>query len=45
MTRRGTDQKRLYRRLIAVADDRYDGHLATIKASGTKEMKRGKKTR
>lgn len=41
----GADQKRFYRRLIAVADDRHDGHLATIKAAETKETKRGKKTR
>jgi hypothetical protein len=41
----GADQKRFYRRLIAVADDRYDGHLTTLKAAGTKETKRGKKTR
>lgn len=37
----GADQRRFYRRLIAVADDRYDAHLATLK----KVSKHGKKTR
>lgn len=38
----GADQRRFYKRLIAVADDRYDEHLATLKS---KERKHGKKTR
>lgn len=35
----GTDQRRFYKRLIAVADDRLDGHLAKLK-----EQQHGKKT-
>lgn len=38
----GKDQKRFYKRLISVADDRYDAHLATLQ---NKESKNGKKTR
>lgn len=38
----GTDQRRFYKRLIAVADDRYDAHLAAMKK---KESQDGKKTR
>jgi len=38
----GADQRRFYERLIRVADNRYDSHLATLK---TKESKHGKKTR
>lgn len=41
----GTDQRRFYRRLIAVADDRYDDHLASLNATEAKESKYGKKTR
>jgi len=41
----GADQRRFYRRLIAVADDRYDEHLTTVAAPQTKEFKHGKKTR
>ncbi|WP_200832267.1 type II toxin-antitoxin system RelE/ParE family toxin [Cognatazoarcus halotolerans] len=41
----GADQRRFYRRLIAVADDRYDDHLASLNATGAKEAKHGKKTR
>ena len=37
----GADQRRFYKRLIAIADARYDDHLATLK----KEAKHGKKTR
>ena len=39
--KRGADQRRFYKRLIAIADARYGDHLATLK----KESKRGKKTR
>ena len=39
----GADQRRFYKRLIAVADERFDGHLSTLKASN-KEHKHGKKT-
>lgn len=38
------DQKRFYKRLIAVADGRYSEHLAKLKKA-TKEPKNGKKTR
>jgi hypothetical protein len=38
----GADQRRFYKRLIAVADDRYDRHLASLQK---KESKDGKKTR
>lgn len=37
----GADQRRFYKRLIAIADARYDDHLATLK----KELKHGKETR
>ena len=40
----GADQQRFYKRLIAVADDRYDEHLATL-AQQCKESNHGKKTR
>ena len=40
----GTDQRRFYKRLISVADDRYDEHLATL-AQQCKESNHGKKTR
>ncbi len=40
----GADQRRFYKRLLAVADDRYDDHLRARKPSG-KESKHGKKTR
>jgi hypothetical protein len=40
----GADQRRFYKRLLAVADARYDDHLATLSQS-TKESKHGKKTR
>lgn len=40
----GADQRRFYKRLLAVADARYDNHLGTLSQS-TKEAKHGKKTR
>ncbi len=39
----GADQRRFYKRLIAVADARLDEHLATL-ARDDKERKHGKKT-
>ena len=39
----GADQRRFYKRLIAVADERFDGHLSTLRAS-KKEHGHGKKT-
>lgn len=41
----GADQRRFYKRLIAVADERFDGHLASLAATKGKERKNGKKTR
>ena len=41
----GADQRRFYKRLIAVADGRFDEHLATLAAVKVKEAKHGKKTR
>lgn len=38
----GADQRRFYKRLIAIADDRYDAHLAALKKKG---LRHGKKTR
>ena len=38
----GADQRRFYKRLIAIADDRYDAHLYALQK---KESKHGKKTR
>ncbi len=40
----GADQRRFYKRLLAVADERYDDHLSTGHRTG-KESKHGKKTR
>lgn len=40
----GADQRRFYKRLLAVADERYDDHLNTLSQS-SKESKHGKKTR
>ncbi len=40
----GADQRRFYKRLLTVADARYDDHLGTLSQS-TKESKNGKKTR
>ena len=39
----GADQRRFYKRLISVADDRYDEHLAPL-AQQCKESNHGKKT-
>lgn len=40
----GADQRRFYKRLIQVADDRYDEHVGSL-AQQTKENHHGKKTR
>jgi hypothetical protein len=40
----GADQRRFYKRLINVADDRYDEHLGTL-TQQSKESNHGKKTR
>ncbi len=40
----GADQRRFYKRLITVADERYDNHLNTL-SQPSKESKHGKKTR
>lgn len=40
----GADQRRFYKRLIRLADERFDEHLATLKRVG-KESDDGKKTR
>jgi hypothetical protein len=40
----GADQRRFYKRLIQVADDRYSGHVATLQTQA-KEVSRGKKAR
>jgi hypothetical protein len=40
----GANQRRFYKRLLTVADARYDDHLRTLSQS-TKESKNGKKTR
>ena len=40
----GADQRKFYKRLLTVADARYDEHLRTLIQS-TKESKNGKKTR
>jgi hypothetical protein len=39
----GADQRRFYKKLIATADSRFDGHLAALKTS-QKERQHGKKT-
>lgn len=41
----GADQRRFYKRLIAVADTRYDDHLAALRNTRTPEATHGKKTR
>jgi len=41
----GADQRRFYRRLIAVSDERYDNHLTSLTTTKEKESKHGKKTR
>jgi len=43
--KRGIDQKRFYKLLISVADNRYSQHLATLNEAIAKESKNGKKTR
>ena len=40
----GADQRRFYKRLIAMADDRYDGHLASL-TQDSEDSNHGKKTR
>ena len=40
----GADQRKFYKRLLTVADARYDDHLTTLSQS-IKESKNGKKTR
>jgi hypothetical protein len=40
----GADQRRFYKRLINVADERYDEHLSVL-AQQSKESHHGKKTR
>ncbi len=40
----GADQRRFYKRLLTVADERYDDHLGSLIQPG-KESKNGKKTR
>jgi hypothetical protein len=39
----GADQRRFYKKLIATADSRFDGHMAALKTS-QKEHQHGKKT-
>jgi len=41
----GADQRRFYKRLIAVADGRFDEHVASLAAEKGKERKHDKKTR
>ena len=41
----GADQRRFYRRLIALSDQRYDTRLASLIAINEQEPKNGKKTR
>ena len=41
----GADQRRFYKRLIALADERFDEHLASFAATKGKESKHGKNTR
>ena len=40
----GADQRRFYKRLLTVADARYEDHLSTL-SQPTKESEYGKKTR
>ncbi len=40
----GADQRRFYKRLIKVADTRFDEHLAELAASKATEPKHGEKT-
>jgi hypothetical protein len=39
----GADQRRFYKRLLTLADERYDDHLLTL-SQLSKESKHGKKT-
>ncbi len=39
----GADQRRFYKRLISVADTRFDEHLVDLKAISGKDAKNGKK--
>lgn len=41
----GANQRRFYKWLIAVADERFDEHLASFAATKGKELKHGKRTR
>jgi hypothetical protein len=41
----GTNQRRFYKRLITIADTRYDDHLAALRNTRTYEAPHGKKTR
>ena len=41
----GADQKRFYKQLIAVADNRYSEHLAALDDATVQEPKNGKTTR
>jgi hypothetical protein len=40
----GADQRRFYKRLLKVADERYDEHLGAL-SQPNKESRDGKKTR
>lgn len=40
----GADQKRFYKRLLAIADERFNAHLAALNSPARKEGKHGKKT-
>lgn len=40
----GADQRRFYKRLITVADERFNDHLASLAAESVKERKHGKKS-
>lgn len=40
----GADQRRFYKRLIAVADERFDGHMASFEVEKGRERKHGKKS-
>ena len=44
----GVDKKRFYKRLVAVADERFDRHLASLRAKSDrragKEKRHGKKS-
>ena len=41
----GAGQRRFYKRLLTVADKRFDEHLAELAASNVKERNHGKRTR